>query len=63
MQDRVRALHRDVLRLASTLHPPARVVDYLAQGLASKSNRTKIECCGRVGQEGGSGWFVTYHIE
>lgn len=42
----MRALHRDVLRLASSLHPPARVVDYLAQGLASKSNRTKIECCG-----------------
>lgn len=50
-QDRVRALHREVLRLASLLHPPARVVDYLAQGLASKSNRTKIECCG----EGGAG--------
>ncbi|KAL4424717.1 hypothetical protein ABPG77_000060 [Micractinium sp. CCAP 211/92] len=47
-QDRVRALHRDVLRLASTLHPPARVVDYLAQGLASKSNRTKIECCEEI---------------
>jgi hypothetical protein len=42
----VRALHRDVLRLASALHPPQRVIDYLVQGLASKSNRTKIECCG-----------------
>lgn len=46
LQDRVRALHRDVLRLASALHPPQRVIDYLVQGLASKSNRTKIECCG-----------------
>jgi hypothetical protein len=35
-----------VLRLACSLHPSHRVVDYLAQGLASKSNRTKIECCG-----------------
>jgi len=46
LQDRVRALHRDVLRLACSLHPPARVVDFLVQGLTCKSNRTKIECCG-----------------
>lgn len=31
VQDRVRALHRDVLRLASTLHPPHKVVDFLVQ--------------------------------
>ena len=47
----MRALHRDVLRLACALHPSHRVADHLAQGLASKSNRTKIECCGE-----GAGW-------
>eukprot|EP00887_Chlorella_sp_A99_P000367 scaffold13.g367.t1 len=44
-QDRVRALHREVLHAACGVYPPARVVDHLAQGLSSKSNRTKIECC------------------
>ncbi|KAL4854812.1 hypothetical protein ACK3TF_004509 [Chlorella vulgaris] len=44
-QDRVRALHRDVLRLCCSLQPSHRVVDYLVQGLAAKSNRTKIESC------------------
>ena len=44
-QDRLRALHRDVLRLACGVYPAARVADHLAQGLGSKSNRTKIECC------------------
>lgn len=48
-QDRVRALHRDVLRLACSLHPPHKVVDFLVQGLGSKSNRTKIECCEEIG--------------
>jgi hypothetical protein len=42
----VRGLHRDVLRLACELQPSQRVVDHLVVGLASKSNRTKIECCG-----------------
>ncbi|PRW20522.1 microtubule associated isoform A [Chlorella sorokiniana] len=48
-QDRVRALHRDVLRLACSLYAPHKVVDFLVQGLGSKSNRTKIECCEEIG--------------
>jgi cytoskeleton-associated protein 5 len=44
-QDRVRALHRDLLRLACALHPPSKVIDYVVMGLGSKNNRTKIECC------------------
>ena len=46
----MRALHRDVLRLACGLYPAHRVLDYLVQGLACKSNRTKIECCGACGR-------------
>ena len=49
LQDRVRALHRDVLRICCSLHPSSRVADHLTHGLASKSNRTKIECCEEIG--------------
>ena len=43
MQDRIRAQHREVLRLALRVHPAPRLVEYLALGLASKSSRTRIE--------------------
>lgn len=44
-QDRVRGLHRDVLRASCAVYPPVRLVDHLIAGLASKNNRTKIESC------------------
>jgi cytoskeleton-associated protein 5 len=46
--DRVRALHRDVLRACAALHPAARVLEYVAAGLASKNSRTRVECCDEV---------------
>ena len=82
----MRALHRDVMRLSSSLLSPSKVLDYivlvslwyhcaawgtsskcdckgvrmcmheqftawtsLLQGLGSKNNRTKIECCEEIG--------------
>ena len=47
-QDRVRQLHRELLRLASTtsLHPAHKVLDYMTtHGLESKNARTRIEAC------------------
>ena len=44
-QDRVRALHRDVVRAACAVYPTVRVVDYLTVGVGSKNSRTKVECC------------------
>lgn len=47
-QDRVRQLHRELLRLASTtsLHPAHKVLDYMTtHGLGSKNARTRIEAC------------------
>ena len=43
VQDRIRAQHREVLRLAQRVHPTPRLVEYLSLGLASKSSRTRIE--------------------
>ena len=64
--DRVRALHRDVLRLACALYPPHKVVDHVAAGLASKSNRTKIECCeciAEIVEREGMGTLHARHAE
>ena len=44
LQERVRALHGELLKLACSIHPVARLVDAVAQGLSSKSNRTRIVC-------------------
>jgi len=47
-QDRVRQLHRELLRLVSTtsLHPAHKVLDYMTtHGLESKNARTRIEAC------------------
>ncbi|RMZ53878.1 hypothetical protein APUTEX25_005624, partial [Auxenochlorella protothecoides] len=43
-QDRVRALHREVLHAAAGLYPVPRLLDLVTPGLASKSARTRIEC-------------------
>lgn len=44
LQERVRVLHGELLRAACTIHPVPRVVDAVALGLGSKSNRTRIVC-------------------
>ena len=43
LQDRIRAQHRDVLRVARRVHPVPRVVEHLTQGISSKSSRTRVE--------------------
>ena len=49
-QDRIRAQHREVLRLALRVHPAPRLVEYLALGLGSKSSRTRIEAMEALGE-------------
>ena len=44
VQERVRVLHGELLLAACLIHPVPRVVDALALGLASKSNRTRVAC-------------------
>lgn len=46
--DRVRLLHRDVLRICSALHPSHKIIDHIACGLTSKNSRTKIESCEQI---------------
>ena len=43
LQDRIRAQHRDVLRIARRVHPVPRVIEHLSQGISSKSGRTRVE--------------------
>lgn len=43
LQDRMRAQHRELLRIARRVHPVPKVVEYLAQGITSKSSRTRVE--------------------
>lgn len=47
-QDRVRGLHRDVLRAACAVYPSPRVLEYITQGLGSKNSRTRVECCEEI---------------
>lgn len=47
-QDRVRALHREVLRSVCAIYPSAKVMEQLTQGLGSKNARTRIECCEEI---------------
>jgi hypothetical protein len=43
LQDRIRAQHRELLRIARRVHPVPKVVEYLALGITSKSSRTRVE--------------------
>ena len=43
LQDRIRAQHRELLRIARRVHPVTKVLEYLAQGITSKSSRTRVE--------------------
>jgi len=47
-QDRVRGLHREVLHVACHVYPAHRVLDFVTQGLVSKNNRTRVECCEEI---------------
>ena len=56
LQDRIRAHHRDLLRMARRVHPVPKVMEYLAQGITSKSSRTRVESteamCELLAEEG-----------
>ncbi len=43
LQDRIRAQHRELLRIARRVHPVPKVLEHLAQGITSKSSRTRVE--------------------
>ncbi|KAF5842943.1 hypothetical protein DUNSADRAFT_3536, partial [Dunaliella salina] len=43
-QDKIKADHRELLRLASEVHPPLRIATYIKDGLESKNNKTRVVC-------------------
>jgi cytoskeleton-associated protein 5 len=43
-QDRIRAQLREIMRLAQRVFPAPRLVEFISQGLSSKSSRTRVEC-------------------
>ena len=49
-QDRIRQLHRDLLRQLRALYNTPRLVDMLVLGLASKNNRTRVEAAEAIGE-------------
>ncbi len=49
-QDRIRALHRQLLRTVRLVYPAPRLVEHLTAGLASKNNRTRVECAELLGE-------------
>ena len=50
LQDRIRAQHRELLRIARRVHPVPKVLEYLAQGITSKSSRTRVENTEALGE-------------
>ena len=50
MQDRIRQLHRELLKQVRGLYNTPRLVDILVQGLASKNNRTRVEAAEAIGE-------------
>lgn len=48
-QDRIKKAHRDLMVLATKVMSSSKVFVYLADGLESKNNRTKVECAEEVG--------------
>ncbi|KAL0039701.1 hypothetical protein WJX77_005628 [Trebouxia sp. C0004] len=49
-QDRIRQLHRELLKQVRGLYNTPRLVDLLVQGLASKNNRTRVEAAEAIGE-------------
>ena len=50
IQDRIRQLHRELLKQVRGLYNAPRLVDLLVQGLASKNNRTRVEAAEAMGE-------------
>lgn len=50
IQDRIRQLHRELLKQVRSLYNTPRLVDLLVQGLASKNNRTRVEAAEAIGE-------------
>lgn len=50
MQDRIRQLHRELLKQVRKLYNTPRLVDMLVYGLASKNNRTRVEAAEAIGE-------------
>lgn len=48
-QDRIKKDHRELMTLASKVLAPSKVFVYLADGLESKNNKTKVECSEEIG--------------
>jgi len=48
-QDRIKKLHRELLRHCAKIHPPVKVFSAVVEGLQSKNNRTKVECVEELG--------------
>ena len=49
-QDRIRQLHRELLKQVRGLYNTPRLVDMLVQGLNSKNNRTRVEAAEAIGE-------------
>lgn len=49
-QDRIRQLHRELLKQVRKLYNAPRLVDMLVHGLASKNNRTRVEAAEAIGE-------------
>lgn len=50
MQDRIRQLHRDLLKQVRELYNTPRLIDMLVGGLSSKNNRTRVEAAEAMGE-------------
>ena len=50
MQDRIRQLHRELLKQVKSLYNTPRLIDMLVHGLASKNNRTRVEAAEAIGE-------------
>ena len=50
LQDRIRQLHRELLKQIRLLYNTPRLVDMLVQGLSSKNNRTRVEAAEAMGE-------------
>ena len=48
-QDRIKKMHRELLRLCAKIFPPSKVFSAVVEGLQSKNNRTKVECVEELG--------------
>ncbi len=44
VQDRIRALHRELMKQACGVVPMARMCEFMVTGLASRNSKTRVEC-------------------